>query len=226
MVEQTMEANSVVEYLKSHPAFFEIYADVLADIFIPHPHGGHAISITERQMLTLREKARTLESKLGEFLQFAEENDAISEKVHRLALSLLSTSGCADALHRFTYHLLEDFAVPHVAIRYWGFAPGEGPDPALGEVSDTLKALADNLAEPYCGPHVSDEALTWFGEAASRLRSFAQVRLHGGHTTGLLVLASEDPQRFYPEMGTLYLKRIGELLTAALTRAQLHATTD
>jgi hypothetical protein len=35
---------------------------------------------------------------------------------------------------------------------------------------------------------------------------------------GLLVLASEDPQRFYPEMGTLYLARIGEMAGAALGR--------
>ena len=33
---------------------------------------------------------------------------------------------------------------------------------------------------------------------------------------GLLALASEDPQRFYPDMGTLYLKRIGELIATSL----------
>ena len=30
-------------------------------------------------------------------------------------------------------------------------------------------------------------------------------------------LASEDPKRFYPEMGTLYLRRIGELSAAGVT---------
>jgi uncharacterized protein YigA (DUF484 family) len=34
---------------------------------------------------------------------------------------------------------------------------------------------------------------------------------------GLLALGSEDPQRFYPEMGTLYLRRIGELCAAGVT---------
>jgi uncharacterized protein YigA (DUF484 family) len=32
------------------------------------------------------------------------------------------------------------------------------------------------------------------------------------------VLASEDAKRFYPEMGTLYLDRLGQLIGAALTR--------
>ena len=31
-------------------------------------------------------------------------------------------------------------------------------------------------------------------------------------------LASEDPQRFYPEMGTLYLRRLGDIAGAALLR--------
>jgi hypothetical protein len=35
---------------------------------------------------------------------------------------------------------------------------------------------------------------------------------------GLLALASEDPQRFYPEMGTLYLRRLGEIAAAGLMR--------
>jgi uncharacterized protein YigA (DUF484 family) len=56
----------------------------------------------------------------------------------------------------------------------------------------------------------------WFGEAASHLRSFAYVALKNGQSFGLLAMASEDAQRFYPEMGTLYLKRLGEMTAAAL----------
>jgi uncharacterized protein YigA (DUF484 family) len=57
-----------------------------------------------------------------------------------------------------------------------------------------------------------------FGEAGAHLRSFSYVPLRNGETFGLLALASEDPQRFYPEMGTLYLKRLGELIGAAIVR--------
>jgi len=35
----------------------------------------------------------------------------------------------------------------------------------------------------------------------------------------LLALASEDAQRFYPEMGTLYLQRLGEVAAASLLRS-------
>ena len=59
---------------------------------------------------------------------------------------------------------------------------------------------------------------TWFGEAAPHLRSFAYLPLRGEQPLGLLALASEDPQRFYPEMGTLYLRRLSEIAAAALLR--------
>jgi len=79
-----MKAEEVVRYLEDHPGFFEDYAELLAQIYIPHPHGGRAIPIAERQILTLREKSKMLEGKLAELIQFGEENDAIGERMHRL----------------------------------------------------------------------------------------------------------------------------------------------
>jgi hypothetical protein len=64
-----------------------------------------------------------------------------------------------------------------------------------------------------------DEVKSWFGEDAGRVRSFAMVALRRkGTVIGLVVLASEDPERFYPEMGTVYLAQLGELMSAGLER--------
>ena len=52
------------------------------------PYGGRAIPLAERQTVALREKLKLAESRLVELLQFGEENDAISEKVHRLSVAL------------------------------------------------------------------------------------------------------------------------------------------
>jgi uncharacterized protein len=46
------------------------------------------------------------------------------------------------------------------------------------------------------------------------------VPLRDADTFGLLVLASESATRFYPEMGTLYVKRLGELVGARLWAVQ------
>ena len=59
-----MDAAAVAEFLKQNPSFFEDYADVVAQIFVPHPHGGHAIPIAERQIVALREKNHELEARV------------------------------------------------------------------------------------------------------------------------------------------------------------------
>jgi len=49
------------------------------------------------------------------------------------------------------------------------------------------------------------------------LHSIALVPLGQTAVFGLLALGSEDAKRFFPEMGTLYLRRIGELCAAGVT---------
>ncbi len=41
----------VADYLRQNPGFFEQNVDLLVNIQIPHPHGGRAVSIVERQLV-------------------------------------------------------------------------------------------------------------------------------------------------------------------------------
>lgn len=213
-----MNPEQIARYLKDHPEFFEDYAEQMAEIHVPHPHGGRAIPISERQMLALREKNKLLEEKLRELIGFGEENDAIAEKMHRLGTAMMAAKDLGTLLYALSFNLREDFAVPHVAARVWAIPADSRDLPELAATSDDVKAIAASLTHPYCGGHVVDEVLGWFGEIGPHLRSFAMVPLKQNETRGLLVLASEDATRFYPEMGTLYLSRLGELAGAALTR--------
>lgn len=213
-----MKADEIARYLQDHPKFFEEYADLLAQLYIPHPHGGRTISITERQILTLREKAKLLEAKLGEMIRFGEENDAIGEKAHRLATALAGARDFAAARRALYTHLGEDFAVPHVALRLWNL-PAQAEAAEFAEVNEQTRIFAAGLVQPFCGANAGFEAAEWFGEAGSHVRSVALVPLRReAETVGLLALGSEDVQRFYPEMGTLYLGHIGDLASAALLR--------
>jgi len=215
-----MNAEDVVRYLQDNPGFFEDYAELLAQIYIPHPHGGRAIPIAERQILTLREKSKMLEGKLAELIQFGEENDAIGEKMHRLCLALISAGDMPGMLQALYYNLREDFTVPHAVVRVWRSDAVDPAGPEFAPVSDELRQYAESLEHPYCGPGANPEVASWFGEAAAQLRSFACMPMRNGGNAcfGMLALASAEPARFYPEMGTLYLKRLGELAGAALQR--------
>ncbi len=214
-----MFPEEIADYLKNNPSFFEQYADLMAQIFVPHPHGGRAVSLAERQMLTLREKNRVTETKLAELIAFGEENDAISEKVHRLAVGLIAAETFQAVIHLLNFHLRDDFAVPHVALRLWNKPESSEELPEFAAVSEELQVFAETLARPYCGSTAGFGTASWFGEHASHIRSQALIALrNGGGTIGMVALGSEDAHRFYADMGTLYLERIGEMVSAALAR--------
>lgn len=215
-----MKADEVAHYLQNNPQFFEHYADLMAQVAIPHPHSGRAISITERQMLALRDKNRQLEAKLGELIGFGEDNDAISEKMHRLAIALIAAYTFPAVVHTLGYHLREDFAIPQVAIRLWSLPAGERDDlPEFAAVSQELQSFTETLTHPYCGTTAGFETSTWFGEASTSIRSQALIALKsGGGTIGLIALGACDVERFYAGMGTLYLERLGDMASAAIGR--------
>lgn len=211
-----LAADDVARYLKDNPGFFEQYAEMLATIYVPHPHGGRAIPIAERQMVTLREKNKSLEHQLRELVEFGQQNDAIIERLHRIALGLLAATDL-DAALAITYsNLRDDFAVPQVAMRLW--ADGEWPQPEFGLASEEVHVFAESLSNPYCSAQPMFETARWFDDAGADLASFAYVPLRSARGIGLLALASPDAQRFYPEMGTVYLKRLGDLVANAVGR--------
>jgi len=212
-----MDANAVADYLKRNPQFFEDYADLFAGIFVPHPHGGHAIPIAERQILTLREKVSELETRMRDLIRFGGENDAIGEKVHRATLALFGASDLETTLAVLYQTLQEDFGVPQVAARLWGKVPEVSYLPELAATSDELREYAVQLRTPYCGAVAPLETSTWF-EPPAKSQSYALLPLRTSHTFGLLALASDDPQRFVAGMGTLYLTRLSELASVATAR--------
>lgn len=210
-----MTAEEVAQFFKTHPQFFDQHPELLESIYVPHPYGGRAIPLSERQILSLRDKVKLLEGKLGELIRFGEDNDAISEKVHRLSAALLGARDYAACAQALPFHLREDFSVPHVVLRLWDKSLPAGAAEGAA-VEDELRARVEAMGAPQCGPAAGSPFLPWFGSAGEHVRSIALVPLGQTRSFGLLALGSEDAQRFYPEMGTLYLRRIGELTAAAL----------
>jgi len=212
-----MNAEDVATYLKSHPEFFEQYAEMIADIHIPHPHSGRSIPISERQMVSLRSKNKSLDARLNDLIQIGVDNDVIGQKMHRMSLHCVLSKELAALIKGVEGLLKEDFAVPHVALRLWR---GQGLElPVFEEVSLQIRALAAQLQSPQCSNTPDVETGTLFEAAGVRLKSFAFIPLRDGtESFGILAMGSEDERRFYPEMGTLYLTRLGELLSGALLR--------
>jgi hypothetical protein len=136
--------------------------------------------------------------------------------VHRLSAALAGARDFPALVRSLYFHLREDFAVPHVVMRVWAKAvPVDFPEAEA--VTEAQRQHAEAMAAPQCGPAAGNVFVPWFGEAAEHIRSVALVPLGQAAVFGLLALGSADPQRFFPEMGTVYLRRIGELCAAGVT---------
>ncbi len=222
-----MNIDDIANFLRANPDFFEHHADVLLALNVTHPHGGRTVSIPERQLIATREKVRLLENKLAELIQFGEENDGLSEKVHALTLKLISAKSLNAAIDILYLDLLDRFQVPHVVVRFWGVEGGAiaaGADGVAGTAPEfqaaplELRQFVEAMTQPYCGAHPVYETNLWFGEHAPHLKSYALVPLKSEKTFGLLLMASENAERFYTEMGTMFLSRIGQVFAHSVSR--------
>ena len=211
--------DDVADFLKANPDFFEHHADVLLALNVTHPHGGRTVSIPERQLIATREKVRLLEGKLSELIHFGEENDTLAEKVHSLTLKLIGAKTLDQAVDILYLDLLDRFQVPHVAVRFWHAVAPEGkPTPEFQDIPVELQQFVEAMTQPYCGAHPVYETHLWFGEHAPHLKSYALVPLKSEKIFGLLLMASENAERFYTNMGTMFISRIGEVFAYAVAR--------
>ena len=202
-----MNSEEVAQYLQNTPEFFEEHIETLMQITLPHPHGGRTVSLGERQLLALREKNKALEKKLHDLIELARENEQLQLKVHEFTNSLFAARDLT-TLSEMVTHLIRDiFEVPHAVLHLWQITP-----PGI-----ELLTFADEKLKPVCAHQPIENTAEWFGECAAQLHSFAYLPLHAGsESIGLLVLASEDRQRFYPEMGAFFLNRLAETVGSAL----------
>lgn len=208
----------VVEYLEKNPQFFSGHTGLLATMHLPNPHGSGTVSLAERQQVAQREKIHQIERKYSELLQFGTENDEKNNKVHKLTLSLLNASNLAEISDALKNSLQNYFGISSSKIMLWA-EPKNTEDTSLtvfDDVDEISKNWTEALIEPYCGklPNENLASIKMNDDA----KSYAITALEIGTPIGLLVMASDDEKRFYPEMGTVFVKRIGELLSAALSQ--------
>ncbi|MBP8184193.1 MAG: DUF484 family protein [Rhodoferax sp.] len=215
--------DDIANYLANTPDFFVRNAELLATVQLTSPHSNRAVGLQERQAELLREKIKSLEQRIMEMIRHGSENVMLSDRILRWARSLLMVSD----LHALPASIAQDiqsqFTVPQVGLRLWGMAPEYAGLAATSEVSEDARVFATSLTEPFCGLNTGFEAVGWLEDPAA-VTSLALIPLRnssaGGVTPafGLLVLASPDPHRFHSGMGTDFLARIGELVSAATSR--------
>lgn len=214
-----MIADDVAAWLKDNPDFFMHNSDVFAGMRVPHPEGGHAISMVERQLIALRERSAQLENRIEELIGYGQRNDVLADKLHRLTLALLRASDRPTTVAVVEESMRSDFDVPHATVRWWGDGSKHAAFPENTTIAAELKAYIAGLDRPYVGPAVAYDSRAWLPDGVREAcASFAYVPLLNGSTQGVLFFASEDAKRFTADMAVDVLVRLGHIVSVAIAR--------
>ena len=222
--EHPITDDDIANFLANTPDFFERHAELLATVQLSSGHGGRAVSLQERQAGMLREKIKGLETRVVDMIRHGQDNEVIAGKMQAWTRGLMQTAHARDLPEAVVQGIISGFEVPQAAIRVWhvnGIFSGES---FVTGVSGDVQTFASSLEAPYCGVNAGFEAVNWLPEPDLAL-SVALIPLRAdaaSPVSGLLVLASPDPERFDSEMGTDFLQSLGDLAGAALSRLRAH----
>ncbi len=217
--QEKLGAHEVAAWLRRHPRFLQQFPDLALSLVVPREEGT-AASLASYQLEVLRDKNRELNRRLHELFANAEDNERLAVRTHQLTLALMRQDSAAASVQAMVATLSEDFAGDLVLIVL--FAPVEDLADAdwlqvLPKKGAKLAPFRDALAEgePICGRLNPDKHELLYGARADEVQSSALLPMPG---FGLVAIGSRDPNRFYPGMGTLFLRMMGEALAAALAR--------
>lgn len=213
----------IVRYLRDHPDFFEQHLDLLADMILPHEHGG-TVSLVERQVSVLREQKDQYRKKLQTLINMAEQNEKLSQDFNGLILALLDANDLEGVLQIVNERLQADFNADAVSLRLLNSNnPQLQQHPEMMDWSAPVLAAFEKVIEgrrPVCGGLKPQQLDALFEDNASNIQSAALIPLvkseHSKKCYGLLAIGSEDAQRFRADMGTLFLSHLGKVLSRVL----------
>ena len=216
---EKLGAHEVAAFLHRHPTFLQQFPDLALSLVVPRDEGP-AASLAGYQLEVLRDKNRELNRRLHDLSNNAQANERLAVRTQQLTLALMKQGDAAGTLRSMAASLAEDFQGDLVRIVVFHPVPGlEGADwlQVLDEGDRALEPFRDCLAdgEPLCGRLQPDKHALLYALRGDEVQSSALLPVPG---IGLVAVGSRDPNRFYPGMGTLFLRMMAESLAVAMRR--------
>ncbi len=216
---ERLGAHEVAAWLRRQPKFLQQFPDLALSLVVPR-EDGPAASLASYQLEVLRDKNRELSRRLHDLFVISQENERLAVRTHQLTLALMRQPDPAGVVRAMAATLEEDFAGDLVRIVLFKPVDGLGEESWLQVIDRDDRLLApfgDALkeGEPLCGRLHPDKQALLYGARVDEVQSSALLALEG---VGLVAVGSGDANRFYPGMGTLFLRMMGEAFEVALRR--------
>lgn len=215
----------VVAYLRNHPDFFQQHSHLLSELHLRH-ESGSAVSLVERQVAVLRERNMVMRRRMSELMQTAKRNDELFAKTRTLTLELLHVDSWHELNEVLATYVLTDFHADFVCCHLpsgSADSPRAVPPVALDHLTSHDGALPHQRfvrgSYPVCTTLRTEELAELFPTMSHRAEGsavLAPLALEG--PDGCLAIGSRDPHAFTPDMDTLFVTYIAEVLSRVVQR--------
>jgi len=214
---------AVAQYLQANPDFFTRNAHLLADLQLPHSTGGAAISLIERQVSVLRGRNERIEAQMRDFMQVAQSNDEIANKIHALAILMMRADERTKVVTILEEQLRTTFNADRPVLVLFDETADNNDGPFVRQIDRGNSSLGPfktflQASQARCGAVRDAQRTFLFGADDVEVGSVALIPLGEHGETGFLAIGARDPDHFHPGKSIDFLTRIGELITAALDR--------
>jgi hypothetical protein len=206
----------IAAYLEKNPEFFERHPQLLEELKINHKVYG-SVSLVERQILNLRQRTENLQTRLNEMIRNAQDNSELLVKCSDLAVKLVEADSKQQMINSMNESLRRSFDIDDCQL--WLCDNDMDLDNVGVCDVDTLRKLADHQFiqdDPICGRMT--ESISQLFKTDKSLESYALIPLGEGAEVGVIALGSHDVELFTADMGTLFLRFIGDICHACLIK--------
>lgn len=215
-----LTAEQVATYLREHPEFFVDRDSLLAEITLPH-ESGKAISLLERQVKILRE--RTIESRhtLNTLLENAKYNDQLFNVTRALVIALLMEDEVAQIASATEANLCTQPGIDACSVILFQSDHLKNVQHARQESAEFLQQNFPTLLRDrrtQCRAIDKETAAFLFPHRAGTIRSAALCPIGRERMLGVLAIGNKAQEYFNPELDTMFLDFIGEVLESVIAK--------
>jgi len=209
-----------IDYLLANQDFFQHHAKLLEQLSLKHST-GKAVSLIERQVEILRQQNTQLKSQLNSLVAIAQENESFTQKMQTLTLDLLASHDIDGINNILQHRIVNEFSADCVSLQL--FSPkidNLNENVSLDIDSKQAKALLKIMhkREPVCGFFKTLDLQQLFKNSSTQIGSMAVIPLYidKNNCFGALLLGSANLHQFSPNMGTIFLENLAEVMSYAI----------
>lgn len=211
----------VSQYLQQNPDFFIRHAHQVEQMTVPHPVRG-CVSLVEWQMARQRHHIQQLEEDITQLMEQASANHQLFERLLALQGNLAAADSLQDMLnrlHRWAREMgLAGASVRLFAERWRLSAPSDFVQLELSrQAFEPLRIQRFGQSNYFLGSLNCQELLLLLPQAKA-IGSVAMSLIGERGELGVLIFTSRDSQHYQPDMGTLLLQHLAQMMPQLLAR--------